>query len=103
MHSATILEIDPDKATAAQRANNAKLMNEWRALDPKAKTVYREVRDFYERRYSNYKRLMNRRIIQMRQLGVSEATILEIRNEFEKGKRAGPYFPLMRFGRFCIK
>lgn len=100
MHSATILEIDPDKATAAQRANNAKLMNEWRALSPEARTVYREVRDFYERRYSNYKRLMNRRIIQMRQLGVSEATILEIRNEFEKGKRAGPYFPLMRFGRF---
>tara|TARA_R110000868_G_scaffold405062_1_gene683978 strand:- start:5886 stop:13121 length:7236 start_codon:yes stop_codon:yes gene_type:complete len=100
MHGATILEIDPDKATSAQRANNAKLMNEWRALDPEAKTVYREVRNFYERRYSNYKRLMNRRIIQMRQLGVSEATILEIRNEFEKGKRAGPYFPLMRFGRF---
>lgn len=100
MHSATILEIDPDKATLAQRANNAKLMNEWRALSPEARTVYREVRDFYERRYSNYKRLMNRRIVQMRQLGVSEATILEIRNEFEKGKRAGPYFPLMRFGRF---
>jgi hypothetical protein len=100
MHSATILEIDPDKPTRAQRINNAKLMNEWRALSPEARTVYREVRDFYERRYSNYKRLMNRRIIQMRQLGVSEATILEIRNEFEKGKRAGPYFPLMRFGRF---
>jgi len=100
MHSATILEIDPDKATTAQRANNAKLMNEWRALSPEARTIYREVRDFYERRYSNYKRLMNRRIIQMRQLGVSETTILEIRNEFEKGKRAGPYFPLMRFGRF---
>ena len=100
MHSATILEIDPDKATLAQRANNAKLINEWRALSPEARTVYREVRDFYERRYSNYKRLMNRRIVQMRQLGVSEATILEIRNEFEKGKRAGPYFPLMRFGRF---
>jgi len=100
MHGATILEIDPDKATLAQRANNAKLMNEWRALSPEAKTVYREVRNFYERRYSNYKRLMNRRIVQMRQLGVSEATIVEIRNEFEKGKRAGPYFPLMRFGRF---
>jgi hypothetical protein len=100
MHSATILEVDPDKATLAQRTNNAKLMNDWRALSPEAKTIYREVRNFYERRYSQYKRLMNRRIIQMRQLGVSEATITEIRNEFEKGKRAGPYFPLMRFGRF---
>jgi len=100
MHSATILEVDPDKATSAQRANNAKLMNDWRALNPEARTIYREVRDFYERRYSNYKRLMNQRIIFMRQMGVSEASITEIRNEFEKGKRAGPYFPLMRFGRF---
>ena len=75
-------------------------MVEWGKLDPAAKKVYRDVRDFYERRYSNYKRLMNRRIIQMRQLGVSEATVTEIRNEFEKGKLGGPYFPLMRFGRF---
>ena len=100
MHSATILEVDPDKATSAQRANNAKLMNDWRQLNPEARTVYREVRDFYERRYSNYKRLMNQRIIFMRKMGVSEASITEIRNEFEKGKRAGPYFPLMRFGQY---
>ena len=43
---------------------------------------------------------MNQRVVQMRQLGVSEQTILEIRNEFEKNKRKGPYFPLMRHGRF---
>jgi hypothetical protein len=100
MHSATILEVDPDKATSAQRAKNPELMNNWRQLNPEARTIYREVRDFYERRYSNYKRLMNQRIIFMRKMGVSEASITEIRNEFEKGKRAGPYFPLMRFGRF---
>ena len=100
MHMATIKEVDPDKATTKQRNANQELMVEWGKLDPAAKKVYRDVRDFYERRYSNYKRLMNRRIIQMRQLGVSEATVTEIRNEFEKGKLGGPYFPLMRFGRF---
>jgi hypothetical protein len=100
MHMATIKEVDPDKATTNQRNANQDLMLEWNKLDPKAKQLYREVRNFYERRYSNYKRLMNRRIIQMRQLGVSEATITEIRNEFEQGKLKGPYFPLMRFGRF---
>jgi hypothetical protein len=36
----------------------------------------------------------------MRKYGVSEATINEIRNEFEKNSRKGPYFPLMRYGRF---
>ena len=100
MHSATIAEVDPDKATTSQRNLNVQLMIDWRALNPEAQTIYRETRNFFQRRYSNYKRLMNRRIIQMRQLGVSEATILEIRNEFEKGALKGPYFPLMRFGRF---
>jgi hypothetical protein len=100
MHSATIAEVDPAKANAQQRNANVQLMLDWNALDPEAKAIYKEVRDFFQRRYSNYKRLMNRRIIQMRQLGVSEATILEIRNEFEKGALKGPYFPLMRHGRF---
>jgi hypothetical protein len=100
MHSATIAEVDPDKANTAQRNANVQLMLDWNALDPEAKAIYREVRNFFQRRYANYKRLMNRRIIQMRQLGVSEATILEIRNEFEKGALKGPYFPLMRHGRF---
>jgi hypothetical protein len=154
MHSATILEVDPDKATSAQRAKNPELMNNWRQLDPKAITIYRDVRDFYERRYSNYKRLMRNRINTMRGLGPSDyqlskmlahiegvpenvlarienyspsvdtintllrsgftkkvqndlsfggadaATILDIRNEFERAKIKGPYFPLMRFGQY---
>jgi hypothetical protein len=100
MHMATITEIDPDKATVHQRNANQQLMIEWRKLDGPAQKIYRDVRDFYDRRYSNYKQLMNQRIIQMRKLGVSEKTILEIRNEFERGKIKGPYFPLMRFGRF---
>jgi hypothetical protein len=100
MHMATITEIDPDKATPKQILANKALMDEWAKLDADAKKIYRDVRDFYDRRYSNYKQLMNQRIIQMRKLGVSEKTILEIRNEFERGKIKGPYFPLMRFGRF---
>ena len=100
MHSATIAEVDPDKANTLQRNANVQLMQDWNALDPEAQAIYRDVRNFFQRRYANYKRLMNRRIIQMRQLGVSEATILEIRNEFEKGALKGPYFPLMRHGRF---
>jgi len=100
MHGATISEVDPDKATTDQRNRNVQLLQDWNQLSPVAKAIYRQVRDFYERRYEEYKGLMNQRVTQMRQLGVSEQTILEIRNEFEKNKRKGPYFPLMRHGRF---
>jgi hypothetical protein len=100
MHRATIQRIDPDKATAQQRNTDPDLMTMWRELDPEAKQIYRDVRNFYERRFSEYKRTLRTRVVQMRQLGVSETTINEIRNEFEKGVGAGPYFPLMRYGRF---
>jgi hypothetical protein len=101
MHAATILEIDPDKTPIPKlKALNPELAADWIKLDSAAKQIYRDTRDFYDRRYSEYKQLMNKRIIMMRNLGVSEATILEIRNEFEKNKRKGPYFPLMRHGRF---
>lgn len=100
MHRATLQRIDPDKATLQQRNADPDLMRMWAALDPEAKQIYRDVRNFYARRYNEYKRTLRTRVIQMRQLGVSEATINEIRNEFEKGIGAGPYFPLMRFGRF---
>ena len=100
MHRATIQGIDPDKATAQQRNADPDLMRLWGSLNPAAKQIYRDTRDFYQRRYNEYKRTLRQRVIQMRQLGVSEATINEIRNEFEKGAVQGPYFPLMRFGRF---
>jgi len=100
MHRATITELDPDRATAQQRNENVDLMAQWNALSPEAKVIYRDVRNFYEKRFSEYKRTLKKRVQLMRQYGVSETTINEIRNEFEKNSRKGPYFPLMRYGRF---
>jgi len=154
MHSATILEVDPDVATSAQRNNNVQLMQDWNALTPEAKAIYRDTRDFFDRRYREYKQTARNRINLMRGRGISNyqltkmiaqvegvpisvldrienyqvsektintilrsgftkgvqqdlanggadgKTILEIRQEFERLKSKGPYFPLMRHGRF---
>lgn len=104
MHRATLKEIDPDASskisTIAQRQKDPELANMWKALDPEAKKIYRDVRDFYEKRYSEYRQTLNQRLIAMRKFGVSEQTIADIRAEFEKARRKGPYFPLMRHGRF---
>ena len=100
MHRATISEVDPDKATTQQRNDNVDLMTQWGQLDDKAQQVYRDVRNFYRKRFIEYKRTLRQRVQLMRKYGVSEATINKIRNEFEKNSRKGPYFPLMRYGRF---
>jgi len=100
MHEATILQFDPDKIRYGRNPREIMVVDAWKVLDPTSKNIYRRVRDFYEHRQAEYKGTMAKRIIEMRNLGVSEATILEIRNEFENTKFRGPYFPLMRHGRF---
>ena len=100
MFRATLSELDPDRATTEQRNKNVDLMTQWNQLDDKAKGIYREVRNYYEKRFSEYKRTLNNRVQLMKQYGVSEATISKIRKEFEQDIRKGPYFPLMRYGRF---
>lgn len=154
MHSATIAEVDPDVATAAQRNNNVQLMQDWNALTPEAKAIYRDTRNFFDQQYRDYKKTARNRINLMRGRGISNyqltkmiaqvegvpisvldrmenyqasektintilrsgftkgvqqdlanggadgKTILEIRQEFERLRSKGPYFPLMRHGRF---
>jgi hypothetical protein len=101
MHAATIAEVHPDSATASQKQAHPELMKEWRGLDTAAKAIYQKARTFYDRRYEEYKSVMEDRIDFMeKELGISAGTATHIRDEFEKNKRQGPYFPLMRHGRF---
>ena len=103
MHTATIREFDPDpkvKNSMADINANTELIEMWKGLTPEAQKVYREARDFFDRRYVEYKKLLDKRINDMDNFDVSETTITKIREEFEQAKRKGPYFPLMRHGRF---
>jgi hypothetical protein len=105
MHAATIRQYDPDPKMAAEYTNEQRIANPeittmWKQLPPEAKAIYVEVRDFYSKRYEEYKLVMENRIKTMRELGVSEKSITNIRAEFEKSRTKGPYFPLMRHGRF---
>ena len=107
MHAATIKQFDPDpmtweanKYTAAQKAENKDISDMWVKLTPEAKTIYKDVRKFYESRYSEYQTVLNKRIADMRALGVTDKKMNDIKEEFEKSRARGPYFPLMRHGRF---
>jgi hypothetical protein len=107
MHAATIKQFDPDPKTAAannytaaQKAENQDITDMWKKLTPEAKSIYTDVRKFYEARYAEYQNTLDKRIESMRSLGISEASIDKIRKEFEKSRQRGPYFPLMRHGRF---
>jgi hypothetical protein len=102
MHMATMLEIDADplRTLKEEIQGHPELKAAWNSLDLEAKQIYREVRDFFNRRYAEYKVQMEKRLAAMEDDGISKETIDKIRKEYEQAKIKGPYFPLMRFGRF---
>ena len=102
MHRATMVEVDPDKATLEQRNAQPELMQEWAELKKNVNAVnlYREVRDFYAKRYEEYQQMMLARLDMLQNKGVSENTIATLRKQFESESPKGPYFPLVRYGRF---
>lgn len=102
MHMATMLEIDadPKRTLKEEIQGHPELKAAWNSLDLEAKQIYREARDFFDQRYKEYKAEMDRRLDAMKKDGVPQNTIDSIRSEFEQQKIRGPYFPLMRFGRF---
>jgi hypothetical protein len=86
--------------TAGQKAENQDITDMWKQLPPEAKAIYRDVRAFYENRNTEYQMVLNKRISDMKALGVTDKKINDIKQEFEKSRARGPYFPLMRHGRF---
>jgi hypothetical protein len=78
MHTATILGVDPDRATPNNRKMHPELMDDWKQLNPAAKQIYRDARDFYERRYTEYRNVLTKRMMMMRQQGVSAQTITDL-------------------------
>jgi hypothetical protein len=127
MHAATIKQFDPDPTTwgdkditfatasgkiitkpgnnytAGQKAENQDITDMWAKLTPEAKGIYKGVRKFYESRYSEYKDVLDKRIADMKAIGVTDKKINDIKKEFEKTRQRGPYFPLMRHGRFLYQ
>lgn len=105
MHLATINQYDPAK----QKGGNVLLDGMYKQLDPDAKQVYKNVRDFYQSNYAAYKVLLQQNV---KDSGVEgdENDIntpkgrlaATLRNSFENEKVRGPYFPLMRYGDYWL-
>ena len=90
MREATRAETDPDKGEGT-----SELISKFNALPEEAKQLYRRVRDYYESTFELRKQIMLNAANQTQMAGRSTA---EVNRLFAKIK--GPYFPLMRLGRW---
>lgn len=101
MHRATLAQFDPDAHRAgALNTEQADMLRMWKALLPEAQSLYRDVRDTYrETLLSIRDGLANR----AESAGTNGARIAaQIRLEFDKYLKDGPYFPLARFGELML-
>jgi hypothetical protein len=102
MIDATLGGVDPD----TQPGINLELDQRWAELDDDARTIYREVRDFYEARLKAYRGtiLKNVELAMVADNKTPEeisATLTELQTRFDANTKR-PYFPLKRFGRYWL-
>jgi hypothetical protein len=102
MHLATVNGIDPSipaNKRVASTPQSDTLDDLWEKLGEPAREIYIDVRDYYAKQYDRYKDLLEKRIQAM---GISDEEKTKfmdlLKKEFEVGKVAQPYFPLMRYG-----
>jgi hypothetical protein len=103
MIDTTLAGIDPDITSG----KDLELDRRWAALSLEAKTVYREVRDFYKRRIDSYRSVLLRNIeLSLIASGESSANIKKKLQEVSKKldlDSVQPYFPLQRFGQYWVQ
>lgn len=98
-HSATLASFDPDRPVG----KNQQITDMWNRLNPEAKQLYRDMRNFYDNRYKAYRALLQERIDSAITDKNKKAEInAKMRQMFETNKVTGPYFPLARFGQYWV-
>jgi hypothetical protein len=115
MIEATIKKNDPDPKgaghNAKEYATDASLKQAWTDLTAGkdgdvAVKIYREVRDFYDRRMQEYVKVQLKRIEEYGQVkGLTKEEIEAKKLAFKKGteeKIIRPYFPIKRFGDYYL-
>lgn len=95
MHISTMSQKDPSLGPTG----NTSLDATWKLLSPKAKELYKDVRDFYINNYNLYRALLNQRINSANLSNTSKQMLMdEIKKMYETGAKLAPFFPLMRYG-----
>jgi hypothetical protein len=115
MIEATIKKNDPDPKgaghNAKEYATDASLKKAWTDLttgkdSDTAVQIYRQVRDFYDRRMQEYVKVQVKRIEEYGQVkGLTKEEIAAKQLAFKKGteeKIIRPYFPIKRFGDYFL-
>ena len=91
------------KEEAQRKKDHAHLKNQFeKALNDDARSLFNDVRDYYERQQAATETALIKRLKGMNlDPGSTRQAVEEVRAMFQSRRVSGPYFPLMRFGQFA--
>lgn len=95
MREATREQYDPEKDGEPKNPQQEKIAELWEKLEPETRALYVRVREFYEKGFEERKKILMEAASKAKKAG---ANTREVDRMFAKMK--GPYFPLMRLGKY---
>ena len=113
MHDATINGFDPDierrkdiqtkKVIEPKNDIERDIQRRYDQLPAEYKALYKKVRNYYGWRMSEYMKLLEQRIEDaVQDKNKAREMIQRLKDRYETGRVAGPYFPLSRFGDYWV-
>jgi hypothetical protein len=113
MHDATINGFDPDierrkdiqtkKVIEPKNDTERDIQRRYDQLPAEYKALYKKVRNYYGWRMSEYMNLLEKRIEDaVQDKNKAREMIQRLKDRYETGRVAGPYFPLSRFGDYWV-
>jgi len=95
----TLANVDPDTNLSSPKLNEL-----YAALDSRAKTEFRRIRDYFQAISQMYTRLLDDRVKNLGASKQEQDNVLEkIKALFEVGDKIYPFFPLKRFGEYFVR
>jgi hypothetical protein len=113
MHDATINGFDPDierrkdiqtkKVIEPKNDTERDIQRRYDQLPAEYKALYKKVRNYYGWRMSEYMNLLEQRIEDaVQDKNKAREMVQRLKDRYETGRVAGPYFPLSRFGDYWV-
>ena len=113
MHDATINGFDPDierrkdiqtkKVIEPKNDIERDIQRRYDQLPAEYKALYKKVRNYYGWRMSEYMKLLEQRIEDaVQDKNKAREMVQRLKDRYETGRVAGPYFPLSRFGDYWV-
>jgi hypothetical protein len=104
MNRSTYYRYDPSIGKKPQTKEEVEIQRMYDALPAPYKKLYGDVKNFYQKRFDQFFKLLEKRVAKsVTDPDRAKAVLEEIKKKYNYYKQIEPYFPLTRFGEYWVR